>query len=732
MYEYDEYFDTDLRSKPYNSSEEELFDYLKIIDMILESLLENRGIHSENKLFSKGLVITEKELKAYYGIPPVLRKIDSMDPTLFMAVSEAFDYISERAEHTGKKVPYLRIQSVISKFELDRNELIAVLVSLIGKTDRKYERIFGFLQDDITAKDPTAGLLLTILSKIRSPYADNETVERIVSDKLKKYFFVPSDETGLRFPLILNESMTGILLGQDIKFEDTLGAVLRYEENDDIPLFFEEESGPVTRLTWSVEPGQYYIENDDPDTVLHILYNSAKGTGKELLVLKVKKLLELDDAKVTKVLTDIWVHMTFCSVILAVLSEADTKKAYSEEEKIPGPANDRNFMRRIVKEFASFRVFFFGEENEPYELSSFGIPAINVGFPSAEKRIRMWEYFSSDKNLQISLANNIVIPDFADCHVMPYGKIKSICTHAMATARLLESDTITKDMLLESMLKLNNVDFSSLATRVKAVYTWEDLTIADDQADILHVACDRYKVRNRVAESWGLKKKNAYGNGVSLLLYGPPGTGKTMAAQVIANELSLPLYRIDISRIFSKYIGETEKNLSEIFNAAKGANVILFFDEADALFSKRTEIKDSNDKYSNSETAFLLQKIEEYDGMSILATNYYQNFDNAFIRRITYAAHLDSPDEKQRYLLWTTILPKETKIEEGTDFHFLAGQFELSGSNIKAILYSAAYMAGANGEKLSMKHIARAMQYEYKKLGRLASSSEFGMLMGYL
>ena len=248
----------------------------------------------------------------------------------------------------------------------------------------------------------------------------------------------------------------------------------------------------------------------------------------------------------------------------------------------------------------------------------------------------------------------------------------------------------------------------------------------------MKATCDRYRLKNRVGLKWGLKKKNAYGNGVSVLLYGPPGTGKTMAAQVIANELGLPLYRVDISRIFSKYIGETEKNLSVIFDAAKKTNVILFFDEADALFAKRTEVNDSNDKYSNSETAYLLQKIEEYDGMSLLATNYYHNFDMAFVRRITYAVRMESPDEEARLELWTTILPKETELEEGIDFELFANRFELSGSNIKAILYSAAYMAGIENRPVGASHIVRAMQYEFWKLGKMIDRSDFGFYGVYL
>ncbi len=310
--------------------------------------------------------------------------------------------------------------------------------------------------------------------------------------------------------------------------------------------------------------------------------------------------------------------------------------------------------------------------------------------------------------------------------------IKAACKHAEAEALLKQGAVLDRRMLLSSLRQLNQVNFSSLASYIEPVYTWEDITIDDRQKEILKTACDRYRLKNRVGLKWGIKKKNAYGNGVSVLLYGTPGTGKTMAAQVVSNELGLPLYRVDISQIFSKYIGETEKNLSVIFEAAKKTNVILFFDEADALFAKRTEVSDSNDKYSNSETAHLLQKIEEYDGMSLLATNHYNNFDNAFVRRITYSVHMENPDEKARLRLWTTILPKETELEEGIDFKLFARNFELSGSNIKAILHSAAYMAGVEERPVGPEHIVRAMQYEFNKLGKMINRSDFEMYGVYL
>ena len=214
-------------------------------------------------------------------------------------------------------------------------------------------------------------------------------------------------------------------------------------------------------------------------------------------------------------------------------------------------------------------------------------------------------------------------------------------------------------------------------------------------------------------------------------MYGPPGTGKTMAAQVIANELQMDLYRVDLSQVSSKYIGETEKNLEQIFKEAEQANVILFFDEADSMFGKRTEVKDSNDKYANQETSYILQRIESYDGMVILATNFAQNFDSAFMRRITVSIHFSMPDEATRKLLWKDMLEHSDLINDSSTIDALASQFELTGSNIKNIVRNAEFLAIMSGRKLSITDIVMAIKIEYEKLGKICNSATFGMFMMY-
>ncbi|MFI3313625.1 MAG: ATP-binding protein, partial [Eubacteriales bacterium] len=207
---------------------------------------------------------------------------------------------------------------------------------------------------------------------------------------------------------------------------------------------------------------------------------------------------------------------------------------------------------------------------------------------------------------------------------------------------------------------------------------------------------------------------------------GPPGTGKTMAAQVMANRLHLDLYKVDIAGVMSKYIGETEKQLGAVFDEAKKSQSILFFDEADAIFGKRSETKDSHDRYANVQTAYLLQKMEEYDGIVLLASNYLENFDEAFKRRITYIIDFTLPDELHRGQIWRSVLPSTAPLAEDVDVDFLARSFQLSGSSIKNIALSAAFLAVQEDASISMTHLLLAIKAEEEKAGKLLRREEFG------
>lgn len=261
-----------------------------------------------------------------------------------------------------------------------------------------------------------------------------------------------------------------------------------------------------------------------------------------------------------------------------------------------------------------------------------------------------------------------------------------------------------------------------LAQRIEPTANWQDLVLPEAQAKILHEVAVHVRQRATVYESWGFAAKGTRGLGISALFAGASGTGKTLAAEVLAHQLRLDLYRIDLSSVVSKYIGETEKNLRRVFDAAEAGGVILLFDEADALFGKRSEVKDSRDRYANIEVSYLLQRMECYPGLAILTTNLKSALDTAFLRRIRFVVQFLFPDAVQRAEIWRRIFPASTPTE-GLDPAKLA-RLNVAGGNIRNIALNAAFLAADAREPVQMKHLLRAAQTEYAKLEKTLTESE--------
>lgn len=277
----------------------------------------------------------------------------------------------------------------------------------------------------------------------------------------------------------------------------------------------------------------------------------------------------------------------------------------------------------------------------------------------------------------------------------------------------------TKSQLFSLCFEHSGAQLQNMSQQIDPVFTWEDLILEEKLKTEIKQACAFVKHKNTVYNDWGLGKRISYGRGLNILFTGPPGTGKTMLAQVIANELSLKLFRVDLSAISSKYIGETEENLAEIFNQAEKTNCILFFDEMDSLFGKRGDVQSSNDKYANMETSYILQRLEQYNGVVLMATNYLSNIDEAFMRRIHFIFHIPLPNQKLRLQLWYSSFPAVAPLEKDIDFEFLSRKFEISGSSIKNIAVSAAFFAAQQNSAISMQHIIKALSLELSKQGKL-------------
>ncbi len=261
-----------------------------------------------------------------------------------------------------------------------------------------------------------------------------------------------------------------------------------------------------------------------------------------------------------------------------------------------------------------------------------------------------------------------------------------------------------------------------LAQRIGVAATWEDFVLPEAQKEILQEIAAHVRQRSLVYDTWGFANKGTRGLGVTALFAGDSGTGKTMAAEVLAGELNLDLYRIDLSAVVSKYIGETEKNLRRVFDTAEGGGAILLFDEADALFGKRSEVKDSHDRHANIEVSYLLQRMDEYRGLAILTSNLKSSLDHAFLRRIRFVVHFPFPDAAHRAQIWAHIFPAETPTE-GLDPMRLA-QLNIAGGNIRSIALRAAFLAADTGEPVQMTHVLRAARSEYSKLEKRLTDGE--------
>ncbi|MBD1832605.1 ATP-binding protein [Cyanobacteria bacterium FACHB-472] len=261
-----------------------------------------------------------------------------------------------------------------------------------------------------------------------------------------------------------------------------------------------------------------------------------------------------------------------------------------------------------------------------------------------------------------------------------------------------------------------------LAQRIESTASWSDLVLPEQQRQTIRDISAHVRQRAKVYEGWGFAGKGGRGLGISALFSGASGTGKTMAAEVIAQSLRLDLYRIDLSAVVSKYIGETEKNLRRIFDAAETGGAILLFDEADALFGKRTEVKDSHDRHANVEVSYLLQRMEAYQGLAILTTNLKGSLDQAFLRRIRFVIPFPFPDAKARTEIWMRIFPSRTPTQ-GLDMDKL-GKLNVAGGNIRNIALNAAFLAADAGEAVMMKHILQAAKSEYLKLERSLTDAE--------
>lgn len=396
--------------------------------------------------------------------------------------------------------------------------------------------------------------------------------------------------------------------------------------------------------------------------------------------------------------------------------------AYREEEKEKFQGYmDLAFSKLTAK---GIMVFALSKESMNYkEITREEITTLELKTPTFEERLECWKYYSKD----YALGEDCDLEEMTVKFLFTPGKIKDALKFARSLATMNKEILIPRSALFTGCNNQMSSELSQKATRVEAKFGFDDIVMNQDQRETITHAIEQMMFKNRVYEEWNYMKKYPYGRGLTVLLFGAPGTGKSMMAQVLAHELNLELYRVDISKVVDKYVGETEKSLSMIFREAKKCNVVLFFDECDTIFAKRSDDGGSNQSSNNNKTALLLQEMEAYDGVCVLATNYKHNIDPAFFRRMKYIVEFQFPNPDTREMLWRTTIPKTTPLAEDVDIRFLAEKFEFAGGNIKNCILNAAFLAAADGDgkEVHMKHYLMAIKYEFVKTGKVFTKADF-------
>jgi len=641
------------------------------------------------------------------------------------ALSEAeaeIEHLRRQAARTGQ---ILRLDRLVEIFGLDDFERQVLLICLAPALDLRYERIYGYLQDDITRRQPGLNLIFNMLcapgSQRLDLLADFLAGSRLLAYRLVEELHDSSRPSNhhLAQSLTIDETLTAWLLGQDRLHPNLNGRGMLVQPNDD----------PAARLLSQNFLSQISEPLPDP---LRMAFWGSDQSSQEASALQIairlnRPLLSLDLDAMSDNL-----HEAFELLSLAC-RDACLHEAVLMVQNWQNCLTDRQPPRTWLQliDHLPLPVILVGKEtwlagsDRQSRIQWFEFPV-----PEFKQRLAIWLYaIKFDNKIELEHEPKSLIPSgelqqLAGQFLLTGGQIFAAVAAARDQAQQAGRELAALDLFTAARAH-SNPRLSSLALKIQPRYDWDDIILPSDQLELLNELINTVRSRPQVLETWGLGRKLVASQGVTALFAGPPGTGKTMAAEVIARELSLDLYKIDLSSVVSKYIGETEKNLERIFDEAALSNAILFFDEADALFGKRSEVRDSHDRYANIEISYLLQRMEAYDGVTILATNLRANLDEAFTRRLQFAVDFPFPDEDDRLRIWQTLFPPGLPRERELDLPMLAQRYKLAGGNIRNILVSAAYLAAADGCQVSMQHLLHGTRRELQKMGRLVADGDF-------
>lgn len=623
--------------------------------------------------------------------------------------------------------PMVRLGQV---FGLDAFARDTLLLALAPELDLRYERLYAYIQDDVTRKRPIIDLALRLF--------EIDPTERVN----RRTAFTPEAPL-LRHRLIdLSDDATrqNVLLSRAIKLDDRIVAELLGQTRLDPQLgSYVTLSYPTRTLDELVLPpgfaDQIRAGLTGPDGCDVLALQGSYGSGRHsiaeglcaetrspLLTVDLNRLIESDlrpDEFFGRLLREASLRQASIlwhgiDRVLQAMEPSPWRPSIVSAIDASAELHGRSFLP--LEQTWEAR----GELRRSRFLRIVVLP------PTFTERALVWRM-----HLNGDAPDTATIDSLAGTFRLSPGQIRD----AVAMARSLrtwDGQTLQASHLFAACRGQSSGKLDKLAHKITATYDWDDIVLPSDHLGQMREICAQMRHRRVVLETWGFDRHLAMGKGINTLFAGPSGTGKTMAAEIIATDLGLELYKVDLSTLVSKYIGETEKNLDKIFIAAGEANAILFFDEADAIFGKRSEVKDAHDRYANIEVGYLLQKMEEYDGVVILATNLRKNIDDAFIRRMHMSIEFPFPEEPDRLRIWDKVFPPEAPLGDDVDLSFLARQFKVTGGNIRNIALLSAFLAAEEGTSIGMTQIVRSLKREYQKLGKLVTESDFGRYLSLL
>lgn len=640
-----------------------------------------------------------------------------------MTVESMFTFIDSRIEHTDTKKVKLPFYELCKKLGLGHFSTFALAASILSSTQTSYASVFQVVNENGNLVAPT------VESAGRMYFGENYTVTTAYSEMsvcLEKLMPIMDLHVNTNMPF-------STLLAPDKRIIDFLFGrePMRLDEN--YSRFFSmmtdnaKELDPIMANDTQLEAMEISYEQgtkvfswfgDEGSGRRFFIKQFCKKRGMNAIIINCKKLFAYDYGFVEKAL---WAVTRECIFTDACCCLNELNFREDEKEKYIG------YMDMAVTKLRShdILIFFMSRDKLPMKsVTDLDVTELELPTPSTQERENCWKYFSQN----YALDKDVDLLEMATKFLFTPGKISAALHQAKSFATMNHDILISRAKLFEGCNNQMSSELTQKATKVKANFGFEDIVMNATQRETLQHAIDQMNFKKQVYENWNYTKKYPYGRGLSVLLFGAPGTGKSMCAQVIAHELNLELYRVDLSKVIDKYVGETEKSISMIFREAKKCNVVLFFDECDTLFAKRSDDGGSNQASNNNKTALLLQEVEAYDGVSVLATNYKHNIDPAFFRRMKYIVEFQFPDPDTREMLWRTTIPKDTPLADDVDIRFIAERFEFVGGNIKNCILNAAFLAAADPEaegKVGMKHYLNAIKYEFVKTGKVFTRADF-------